>query len=130
MVAVDQETGMHYVTGVRHEERNFGVGSLRHLENFLAGVQDSYDLVIIDSAPVVCAPEALSICQMTDGVIFIVRWGHTPYRYVRHAVGMLQRVKANVLGAVVTRANVRRHSTYAFGDVGEVYRRHGKYYSA
>jgi uncharacterized protein involved in exopolysaccharide biosynthesis/Mrp family chromosome partitioning ATPase len=127
MVTEDTVTGMHYVT-CHPIERVCGTASLGTVEGILREARDSYDLVVVDSAPVLAAPESLSICQMTDGVVLAVRWGHTRYRQVRYAASMLRSVSANVLGAVVTRADVRKHSLYGFGDVGDVYHQYPRYY--
>jgi polysaccharide biosynthesis transport protein len=128
LVHEDGVTGMHYVTYSSASHAARGVALLRELESFLKQARSSYDLVIVDSAPVLAAPESLSICPMTDGTIFAVQWGVTPPRQVRYAINLLRPTKANVLGAVVTRANVRKHSRYAFGDTGDVYYRHPDYF--
>jgi Mrp family chromosome partitioning ATPase len=65
---------------------------------------------------------------MTDGVIFAVYWGRTLPRQARLAVSMLRSANANLLGAVVTRTDMRKHARYAYGDVGDVYYRHTSYY--
>jgi succinoglycan biosynthesis transport protein ExoP len=130
LVREDSLTGMHYVT-CRTQKDNFqGIASLQGVEDLLKEARDTYDMVIVDSAPVLAAPESLSICQMTDGVIFAVHWGTTPPRQARQALSMLRPTRAHLLGAVVTRADVRRHLKYAYGDVGEVYFRHKAYYRA
>lgn len=126
----DPVTGMHHIEAATQSDEIHGAASLRQLEGVLEESKNLYDLVFIDSAPVLAAPEVLSISQMTDGVIFAVRWGHTPYKQVRHAVNLVRSVSANLIGAVVTRADIRKHSTYAFGDVGDVYGRYGGYYRA
>lgn len=130
VVREDPLTGMHYVTCQNQDDKIQGVETLQDLETFLQEARDLYDLVIVDSAPILAAPESLSVCRMTDGVIFAVHWGHTSPRQARHAVSMLRPAKANLLGAVVTRADVRKHTRYAYGDVGDVYFRHKAYYRA
>lgn len=124
----DALTGMHYMTCRRQTDKVQGIASLQDVESFLQEARNLYDLIIVDSAPVLAAPESLSICQMTDGVIFAVHWGHTPPRQARQALSMLRSTKAHLLGAVVTRAEMRKHSRYAYGDVGDVYYRHTAYY--
>jgi succinoglycan biosynthesis transport protein ExoP len=128
LVREDLLTGMHYLTCRTQNDKVRGIAALQGVESLLQEARDSYDLVIVDSAPILAAPESLSICQMTDGVIFAVHWGHTAPRHARQALGMLRSTKAHVLGAVVTRADVRRHLKYAYGDVGDVYYRHKAYY--
>jgi Mrp family chromosome partitioning ATPase len=126
MLSEDPATGMHYVT-CRATEKVYGTASLNSIEGILKAARESYDLIVVDCAPVLAAPEAFAICQMTDGVVLAVRWGHTRYRQLRYAANMLRSVNVNLLGAVVTRANVRRHSLYGFGDIGDVYRRYSRY---
>jgi succinoglycan biosynthesis transport protein ExoP len=127
-VREDPATGMHYIaSGVPNDEVH-GMASLRRLESILEEAKDSYDLMFVDSAPILAAPEVLSMCQMIDGVVFAARWGHVPYRQVRHAINMVRSVNANIIGAIVTRADIRKHATYAFGDVGDVYVQYGHYY--
>jgi uncharacterized protein involved in exopolysaccharide biosynthesis/Mrp family chromosome partitioning ATPase len=128
LVREDPLTGMHYVTCRTKSDHVRGIASLQGLEEFLRDARDSYDLVIVDSAPILAAPESLSICRMTDGVIFAVYWGRTLPRQARLAVSMLRSANANLLGAVVTRTDMRKHSRYAYGDVGDVYYRHTSYY--
>jgi succinoglycan biosynthesis transport protein ExoP len=128
LLCEDALTGMHWVTCRRQNDKVQGIAALQDVEKLLQEARDSYDLVIVDSAPILAAPESLSICQMTDGVIFAVHWGHTPPRQARQALGMLRSTKAHLLGAVVTRADVRKHLRYAYGDVGDVYYRHKGYY--
>lgn len=124
----DPITGMHHIESAVQSDEIHGAASLRQLEGLLEDSKNLYDLVFIDSAPVLAAPEVLSIAQMTDGVLFAVRWGHTPYKQIRHATSLIRSVSANLIGAVVTRADIRKHSRYAFGDVGDVYLRYGGYY--
>jgi uncharacterized protein involved in exopolysaccharide biosynthesis/MinD-like ATPase involved in chromosome partitioning or flagellar assembly len=127
---VDPLTGLHYLTCKTGADRVQGIASLEGVERLIQEASAIYDLIVVDGAPILAAPESLSICQMTDGVIFAVRWGITPPRQARQALSMLRPTRAHLVGAVVTRADVKRHQKYAYGDVGEVYYRHKAYYRA
>ena len=124
-VRVDPVTGMHYMTC---PETTPGASSLQQIEGLLAGATAAYDLVFFDTAPPVAAPEMLPIFRMVDGVALAVRWGCTPRKQVGATIDMLRTLGANVLGAVVTCADVRRHRKYGFGDTGDVYYRCRRYY--
>jgi succinoglycan biosynthesis transport protein ExoP len=130
LVHRDPLTGMHYMTCRAEKGKIQGIASLQGVESTLQEARDLYDLIIVDCAPILAAPESLSICEMTDGVIFAVHWGRTPPRQARHALNMLRPANAHLLGAVVTRADVRKHQKYSYGDVGDVYYRHKAYYRA
>jgi polysaccharide biosynthesis transport protein len=127
---VDPLTGLHYLTCKIGADKVQGIASLEGVERLIQEAGAVYDLIVVDGAPILAAPESLSICQMTDGVIFAVRWGITPPRQARQALSMLRPTRAHLIGAVVTRADVKRHQKYAYGDVGEVYYRHKAYYRA
>jgi succinoglycan biosynthesis transport protein ExoP len=126
-VREDAATGMHVATCSSSNGTADSL-ALQTLEAVLRRGTGAYDLIIVDTAPLLAAPEVLAISRRVDGVVLAARWGYTPSKQVRCAIGMLRAVRANVLGAVVTRANMRRHARYGFGDAGEVYFRFWKYY--
>ncbi|HEX6980248.1 MAG TPA: polysaccharide biosynthesis tyrosine autokinase [Alphaproteobacteria bacterium] len=125
-VHVDPVTGMHYMTCRATAVPS--ASSLQQIEALLAEATATYDLVLFDTAPPVAAPEILPIFRMVDGVALAVRWGCTPRKQVGSTIDMLRTLGANVLGAVVTCADVRKHRKYGFGDSGDVYYRCRRYY--
>jgi protein-tyrosine kinase len=54
--------------------------------------------VIIDTPPLLPFAEVHSLCAVTDGVIFVVREGHTPIGDIQESLGMLKDTR--ILGVV------------------------------
>lgn len=54
--------------------------------------------VIIDTPPLLPFAEVHSLCSISDGVIFVVREGHTPVGDIKESLGMLK--DTHVLGVV------------------------------
>lgn len=67
----------------------------------------SYDKVVIDSPPVLPVADAAVISALTDGVLFVVRYGRTNRSSVRTAAQSLAAVRARVVGTVL---NMRKSS--------------------
>jgi hypothetical protein len=80
------------------------LGSPRMTE-LLAEMREHYDLVVLDTAPVLCDPDALELTSRTDGVVLVVGRGSTRKDDLREAVGLLDQVGTPLLGSVFTTAS-------------------------
>jgi capsular exopolysaccharide synthesis family protein len=65
---------------------------------------EEFDLVVIDSPPLLPVSDPLLLAPEMDGVLLVVMAGKTPRQVVRRARSLLSTVEANVLGAVVNNA--------------------------
>ncbi len=68
--------------------------------------------VIIDTSPVLAAPDAVGLATMVDGSIFVIDAQRTQARTCRRALEALHRVHAVVLGGVLN--NVSNEHAYGF----------------
>jgi capsular exopolysaccharide synthesis family protein len=71
-----------------------------------------YDLVILDSPPLLGFAECLQMATAADGVVIVTRAGETKRRGVAAVVSTLVRLRANLLGVVL---NQVRHNTSVDG---------------
>ena len=72
------------------------------IEKVLAGHDVPYELMIVEAPPVVDAADALSLAQLTGGVVLCVRSWSSYMSTVDSALGQLDHVRANILGVVLT----------------------------
>ena len=93
----------------------------------LATFAERYDLVILDSPPVMAVSDARIISQLADYTIFIVHWAKTPRDVVKTAVSALLSVTDRV-GIVINKVNLAKHALYEYGDYGDYYSRYNAYY--
>jgi succinoglycan biosynthesis transport protein ExoP len=93
------------------------------LDKLLAEAEGEYDLVIVDSPPLLGFAEPLQMSAVVDGVVVIVMAGQTNRRAVESLLGSLRRIKANVIGAVLN--DVREEMSDRYYNYGY----YGKYYS-
>jgi capsular exopolysaccharide synthesis family protein len=96
------------------------------MQSLVEKLRGYFDLVVIDSAPVLPVNDSKVVSKLTDAVLFVVRWERTPREAVSNGVRALADVKAPVAGIALTRADTKRHRYYNYGyhDYGST-----KYYT-
>lgn len=67
----------------------------------LQALSKLYDVVILDTPPLLAASDASVLGRYCDGVLLVVRAGHTDRAAAQQAVEQLRTVGANVVGAVL-----------------------------
>jgi Mrp family chromosome partitioning ATPase len=101
------------------------------MRRLLKDVASRYDLVIVDSPPVLSVSDARVLSQMADKTVFLVHWGSTRRHDVMMGVKQLVEAGADMAGLVLSRVNVRKHARYSYRDSGYYYDdKYTKYYSA
>jgi capsular exopolysaccharide synthesis family protein len=91
-------------TGLQPPNPSELLGSQRTRE-LLAQAHDQYDLILLDTPPVLAAPDASIVSSMVDGVILLVRVGATTRSAAKTAHERLNLVGARVLGTVLNDPN-------------------------
>jgi capsular exopolysaccharide synthesis family protein len=93
--------------------------ALLHTERFrqiMAELEGRYDVVILDSPPVLPVTDAMIIANHADGVVLVVKSDKTTREAMAMAWQELRQVNANILGSVLNDHDVARkgygHYTY------------------
>ena len=99
------------------------VGSNRMRESMEAATSD-FDMILLDSPPVVSVADAIALAAFADGVVMVVQAGKVPQDVVRRAMGQIEAVKGRVLGVVMNSVNLKRDGYYY-----DYYRYYHSYYA-
>ena len=79
-------------------------------KSFLQEIRATYDMILLDTPPVLPVADTPTIRELTDGFLFVYRTGFTPYTMLRQALEELG--EKNVLGAVLNSVEVASDSYY------------------
>jgi capsular exopolysaccharide synthesis family protein len=79
------------------------LGSVR-MKHVMDHLREEYDMIIVDSPPILPVTDAAVASSLADGVILVVQAGRTRSGDVRHAQEVLEAAHANLLGVVLNRA--------------------------
>ncbi|MDF2440322.1 MAG: hypothetical protein JWN98_1306 [Abditibacteriota bacterium] len=72
----------------------------RDTRQLLNTLKEMFDIVIIDSPPILALTDAQVLCSVADGVAMVVAADSTPRAHVQRAQGMLRRAGGRVLGVI------------------------------
>ncbi len=72
----------------------------------LAQLRTMYDLILIDTGPVLLMAEARIIASKSDKTVLAVRWRHSKRQTVRKAIKLLRSFHADILGVSVNMVNL------------------------
>lgn len=79
------------------------------MRQFLDMLNQEYDLVVIDTPPVLNVTDAAALAPCVDGVLLVIMPGKTKLRDFQHAFDQLRTVGAHVLGVVLNEVDPRNH---------------------
>jgi polysaccharide biosynthesis transport protein len=79
------------------------IGSIR-LRKALEELSEGFDIIILDSPPVLVVPEAAILSKQADGVLMVVRAEHTEREVARRAAHQLTALGARIVGTVLNGA--------------------------
>lgn len=99
------------------------------LKNLIQVLRLHYDLVILDTAPVLPIADARLLSRLADKAIYVVEWNKTPPEAVQSGISSLRSAGADVGGTVLNKADMRRHAIYSYGFKTENDRYGGRYYA-
>jgi uncharacterized protein involved in exopolysaccharide biosynthesis/Mrp family chromosome partitioning ATPase len=98
------------------------------LEAQLEEARKSFDLIILEGAPVMLVADSLVLGRQADVVIHVARWAHTRRRIVEAALRRMSENSLAVDGVVLTRVNLRRHRRLHLFDDCSFYVREQRLY--
>ena len=94
------------------------------LAQLLDEALSTYDLVLLDSPPLLGFAEPLEMASLVDGVVVVARAGETDRKAIATVLGTLHRLRAQVIGLVLNEVNTNHSRSYAY------YKSYGKYYKS
>lgn len=80
----------------------------------LTSLAAQYDIVLVDSPPVLPVTDAAVLARRVDGVIIVVDTGRTKKRALARTMEVLRQVDAPILGLVVNRAKEEARYSYSY----------------
>lgn len=118
----DNASGAHLLPQKPSAHPNYDAISSKGMEVLIQRLEAVYDLVILDTAPLLPVAESRAVSAMADGTVLVVRWRKTPARAAALALEELQRTGARVMGAILTKVDLRARETAGMGYEAHYYK--------
>ena len=94
------------------------LGSTR-MQEILHEAKARFDVVLLDSPPLLAVTDAAVLSTMVDGVVLVIRTERTKRDAVRRALGHIRSVRGRLLGGVLNDVDMRSGAYY--GSYGHYY---------
>ena len=122
----EREEGLHVIPAGTVPANPLELLSSQRFKDLLTKLQETYEVIVIDSAPALAVSDALVVAQMSDAQIYVIRSDATPYQAAEQGIKRLRRVNAPLLGCVLNQV-VSGGKGYGYGKYGK-YGRYYRYY--
>ena len=89
------------------------VGSKR-MKRLIEEFSEEFDIILIDTPPIVAVTDAAILAQEVDGVILVLASGEVNKDFAQRAKEQLDKVGAKILGAVLNKADMKTSEYYYY----------------
>jgi len=128
-LCIDEHSGLH-VLGISEDGAMGELGAPHLFERLLQSARLEYDVIVIDTAPILGVADARQICSMADSVLLLSRWRETPAKAVEAAIDILEDSGAALAGIALTQVDIRRYASTGESDVFAYTQKFSEYYVA
>lgn len=91
----------------------------KKMRSFIKELEQVFDVILLDSPPVVAVTDAQVLSTLCQGVILVASYGSTQKVGLVRAKDLLKKVEANILGVVINKVHEKTDHYY-----------YGKYYNS
>ncbi|MCA1775761.1 MAG: polysaccharide biosynthesis tyrosine autokinase, partial [Loktanella sp.] len=111
----DEHLGADVLMAERSRVNAADFFSSDRFRDFLTEMREIYDIILIDTPPVLVVPDARVIGQYVDATIFLVAWDKTQRGQVTAALRDLESVNLDVAGLVLSQVDRKGMQKYGYG---------------
>jgi exopolysaccharide transport family protein len=99
------------------------------MDRLLQHLRQRFDIILLDTAPVLAVADTRIIAPKADTVLLLARWRKTAHQAVEKSIKMLQFSGAQIGGVALTQVDMREQARSGYGDVGYYSKEYRDYYT-
>ena len=126
--ARDKLSGLYYVLSHPDTSDSAELLSSSEMKSFVSALSEQFDLVVLDTPPLMAVSDPRVVAQLADYAIYLIRWAKTDRALVLNALKLLADVPIKV-GMVLSQVDLKRHAQYGYQDYGAYYSKYHSHYS-
>lgn len=88
------------------------------LHEAVAGWKEDFDMILIDTSPIMAVADGLIVASISDGVILVVNAGKVKRQYIQKSKERLESVKAQILGVVLNNKKFNKSEAHQYNYYG------------
>ena len=99
----------------KHQKNVSELFSKKVLDGLVEEFKKEYDLIILDTPPILAAADAALLSRYSDGIVYVCGYNMVNKKELIQAKRILKRAGANIYGIVVNKVNNSGYSTGNYG---------------
>jgi capsular exopolysaccharide synthesis family protein len=123
----DKELGADVLMGEKSSVNAADLFSSDRFHEFIEHTRKAYDIVVIDTPPVLVVPDARVIGQTVDAILYTVAWDKTSKGQVEEGIRQLDSAKLKIAGFVLSQIDPKGMRRYGYGGRYSAYGAYAKY---
>jgi len=108
------EPRLHLLTSGSGPSNGLGSHSVESLRTLLSLLSERYDIVLLDSPPVLAVSDPVMLGTQADGTLIVVDTGRVRGNELTETIERLREVSANLIGIVPNRVRSRDDTYYSY----------------
>jgi capsular exopolysaccharide synthesis family protein len=105
---------LHFLPSGRLPRTSLGVLDPKRIGELITSLKSKYDVVLIDTPPLVGISDSSIIAKETDGAILVIQYRKYPRDMLLKAKQMIETLGVETVGAVLNNINVMRDDYYYY----------------
>jgi capsular exopolysaccharide synthesis family protein len=105
---------LHFLPSGRLPRTSLGILDPKRIGELIASLKTKYDVVLIDTPPLVGISDSAIIAKETDGAIIVVQYRKYPREMLVKARQTVESLGVKVIGAVLNNINIMRDDYYYY----------------
>ncbi len=115
IIDTSDPSGAHMIFGRQSSGNAIDQLSSERMEQLIRSLRKAYDLIIIDSASSISAPDTQALSKLSDTVLYTVHWNKTRRETVHNGISQFDNNEKPHVATVLTQINLKKHIEYGFG---------------
>jgi succinoglycan biosynthesis transport protein ExoP len=124
----DGSSGLYYVPARRNTPNSAEILNSDIMHAFVERLAREFDLVILDTPPLVTVSDALVTARLADYVVFLVRWEQTSRELAANVLRQMRDLRQQI-GVVLAQVDERRYLRYGGSGHGYCNSKYRDYYT-
>lgn len=120
--------GFEYLATTRQPANPADLLASDAMKDLLVKLRQRFDMVIVDSPPILPVSDSKALSSQLDKVVFVVKWQDTPKTAAEQSVSKLKDFGADLAGVVFEQVDMEKQTRYGYGDATYYYGRYSDYY--
>jgi Mrp family chromosome partitioning ATPase len=107
-------SGAHVIVSASKTPNPHDLLSSHQMGHLVEKARAKYDVIIIDTPPIMAVADAAAVGKLVDTTVYVVRWAETPRETVGEGLKLAKNYNIRLAGIVMTQIDMREQKSFGY----------------